>query len=321
MIGRTIESAPGFPWAALLLLLLAVALCGASVVAGNTHAAIASILPLLMGPLVMRERHRPFVAEFTSDALEAHVPELLRLPYDEIESLRPGRRDHDPHKAGPRAYRIQVLHRDGALNIPARLNVRSDLVYQFLYERLPLSGSREVTPALADYLKQQLQTFGPERVWSYRARAHLRAPSPGIWRPVVIASVLTGIIWIALGMTMGEDYRAWIVMGCSSEMLGGAFAFVGWAGFRETRRDIKHWRQSGLVIGPGGLALVQGDLQGEMRWDELKNVRYKPKYGAFDTHAPSLGIVLTLAGAEVAIANIYDRPLYLIYERIMAYWR
>jgi hypothetical protein len=80
------------------------------------------------------------------------------------------------------------------------------------------------------------------------------------------------------------------------------------------RPALRRWRDAGLVISPAGLALVQGNVRGEMRWAELKDLRYK-------TRTSAAGIVLKFEGAEVGIINIYDRPLYLIYERIREYWR
>jgi len=98
------------------------------------------------------------------------------------------------------------------------------------------------------------------------------------------------------------------------------FAFL--AGSRRGGR-VKNWRKSSLVISPMGLALVQGDIKGEMRWDELRDVQYKSRPGSFsmDVNTAMPGVLLKFEGASITIADIYDQPLRIIYERIRRYWR
>jgi len=67
-----------------------------------------------------------------------------------------------------------------------------------------------------------------------------------------------------------------------------------------------------------------------MRWGELRNLEYRHSPRSFglesrglwaDNAGPERGIHLIVEGARIVIADIYDRPLPLIYDRIRSYWR
>jgi hypothetical protein len=70
------------------------------------------------------------------------------------------------------------------------------------------------------------------------------------------------------------------------------------------------------VIGPQGIALSQGELQGQLRWAELKRIRIRK--GAF-LSAPVLE--LRVEGARIDIPDIYSTPLTLIHREIDAFWQ
>jgi hypothetical protein len=92
-------------------------------------------------------------------------------------------------------------------------------------------------------------------------------------------------------------------------------------GFATGGPRIRNWRESGLVICPEGLALVRGDMRGELRWDELRDVCYRQKPGFFSPGSQLKGIHLVVAGATITIADLYDRPLDVIHERLLAGWK
>jgi hypothetical protein len=71
------------------------------------------------------------------------------------------------------------------------------------------------------------------------------------------------------------------------------------------------------------MAMLQGDVRGEASWNEIKDVklRTKPPGFAITSGGLTTGVEITLAGAMVRIADIYDRSAGEIYERIQANWR
>jgi hypothetical protein len=233
------------------------------------------------------------------------------------------RRSPNPYRAGPRSYPIQVIHENGVVRIPARLNVPSDQVYTFLYSRFSSHGSRDVHPTLADYLRYQERRFGAGRVWSYRARRYRGMPSRHPrFSLFCLAVVLAGLAWGVIGTLRSEP--GWAVGGFL-----GAFAFGLCAGALALQaRPLAvpaKLRQASLVITPAGIALAQADMQGQLNWDEVRAVQYKPHvpYGSPMFGGGSLqgaGIVLKVAGALIVIFDVYDRPLPLIHQLIRYYW-
>jgi hypothetical protein len=121
----------------------------------------------------------------------------------------------------------------------------------------------------------------------------------------------------------GKEFFGWLPVGILLAAFGGIFSLVFWRLGTATRVRIKNWRKASLVISPVGLAMVQGDVQGELRWNEVQNVRLRGRakgiHVTSETTMP--GIVLSVEGAKILIADIYDRPLAAIYENILKYWR
>jgi hypothetical protein len=106
---------------------------------------------------------------------------------------------------------------------------------------------------------------------------------------------------------------------------GGLFWLVVW--LQSVRMGLpKNWQQAGLVVGPDGLALVQGDLTGELYWDEVRDLRLREKGGGFQpfhvtNSASHAGINVKVEGATILIRDIFDQPLYAIHERMVRFWR
>ena len=322
MIGQIIESRPQLPLGGSLWLLLAVGLDVLAVVQANAHLAVASVFAWFVGVLLWRIRERPFTARFTEAALHVDEPPL-EVPYADLQGLLAPRRPANPFQAGPRSYLIQVIHSSGVLRIPARLDVPSDEVFSFLYRQFSPSGSRQVPSKLMDFLRHRERRFGPEQVWTYKARLHLgRSKRHPRLKAFFLALLLAAPFWIALGIV--QNQHGWIGCGVCGLFFGGLLTLLFWLEGRQGLVGVRGWRQAGLVVAPDGLALVQGDLVGELRWDEVRNVNVGKATSGFEFTAadqPLHGIVLKVEGAVIVIADVYDRPLALIYQNIRYYWK
>lgn len=322
MIGQTIESRPGLPLGAIFWLLLALLLDVLAVVQQNVHVAVVSLLPWLVAVLFWRMRDRIFTARFTETALEMDEPPL-EVRYADLQGLLAPRRPDNPFKAGPRAYLIQVIHASGVLLIPARLSVPADEVFSFLYRQFSPSGSRDVPSNLADFLRDEERRFGPEQVWTYRGRAHLGRSKRRL-RLVAffLALTLAAVVWLVWGII--QNHEGWIVGGSIFAFFGVLFSLIVWLMGGQNFSGVRKWRQAGLVVAPDGLALAQGDLVGELRWDEVLDVKLGKSAASFQfasSSQPLRGIVLKVEGAVIVIADVYDRPLALIYQNIRHYWQ
>jgi hypothetical protein len=320
MVGQTIESRNGFPVGAFLGALAGLGLCVVAAATANLHWLMASLLPWLYAVLLLAGRERPFRASFTDTAVEVDEPPLS-VPYAEMQGLLAGRRSPNPYRVGPRSYPIQVIYPGGVLRIPPRLDVLSDKVYSFLLSHFGSRGARDVHPKLAEYRLSQEKRYGSGRVWSYVAREYQGRPAEyrGL-RAFFLAVLLSATCWLVFGLATSQP--EWAVGGGFGMLFGGLFGFLIWIQIR-LQKVPKKLRKASLVISPDGLALIQGDLEGRLRWGEVRNVQFKRRVAHSFQFAGSViaaGIVLKVEGASVPILDLYDRPLALIHQLIDYYW-
>jgi hypothetical protein len=288
------------------------------------HWAIAAVYPLLIGLLLWLSRRAAFRAVFTEDCLIVETPQYVSIPYRTLEGLRGSGVADLANVPKTRPFPIQIWHEAGALEIPARLNVPSADVYDFLIRRLACSGSRDINSALLDYLQRQEQSFGTDRVLSYRARRHLRGSRANYRvRAFFLALLLSGISWVIIA-TVKHDLIGWLGPGVPAIFFGGLVYLHSRLGPPDTPRGVKNWRSASLVIAPVGIAMVQGEIQGELPWSELLQVQLiNKKHVSFELSSatPRPSIMLRVEGARIHVADIYDRPLIIIYQNILRYWR
>jgi hypothetical protein len=117
----------------------------------------------------------------------------------------------------------------------------------------------------------------------------------------------------------------WCVYGGVLGLICLAGALMSGKSSRFVKKVVPRWEESSLVISPAGIALIQGDLRGEMRWDELRDVRLgggKSNFGLGDANQTAWlpSIQLVVAGAVVRIFDVYDRPLVTIAKIVRTLW-
>jgi hypothetical protein len=323
MIGERLESRLGPPWAALVFLAVGFCLVAAGLISGIHALAIGAVLPVaIFGSFWLLGQERPLSARLLDQGLEienAGQPTLI--PYASIQNIRVGSRPTDPAVFRKSSCAMAVLHEGGLLRIPSRLNFPSHEVYRFLCERVPGCGGRDINPVVKDYLDCQLRQFGAERVATFRAGRRLPSGPRRDFGAFWIGLIVAGSVWMALGFS-GVSDTAWSVVGFLCTVTGVLFYLFGFLsrGLRATPL-LKNWKEASLVIGPEGMAMVQGEIQGEIGWPEVLDVRFNAKPRSFQFgHGPALlpGILVSVKGAKILVADIYDRPLHVVFERIMA---
>jgi hypothetical protein len=321
MIGQAIEAHRPFPKASVFLFLIALVLAVLSVIAGTVHWAVAGVLPLMWGITLWVFRDPSFSGQLTETALELLAPPVT-IPYEKLQGLWAKGRTGNPTRPKRRSFPMQIAHEDGILYIPANLNLSSEDLYQFMYSRFSPSGSREVNSQLAKYLAVEEGAFGSDRVWSFRARKHLARPfGARKFRAFSLAIVLSALLWLGLGFGPNK-LEGWIAGGFIGLFIGLVLFLGSFIVTQTGPQRIKRWQQSSLIISPGGIAMIQGETKGEMGWDELLDVKWREvKNQAFTSDSDPPGIVLVFEGAKVSIADIYDRPLPIIYRHIAQCWR
>ena len=127
------------------------------------------------------------------------------------------------------------------------------------------------------------------------------------------------MIWSVIGFSgIGETAPG--LGGVVVVLVGAGLYAASFADALAADPALRNWKNASLVIGPQGMAMVQGTIQGEVRWPELLDIRFQSKPRGFTIGSSSAihGILLRVKGANIVIADIYDRPLYVIHNRILA---
>jgi hypothetical protein len=312
MIGQRIESQSSTPIGAVLVVILAVGLDAAAAVAYNPHPAILSIVLWCIAVLLFASREPPFVAVLTEKGIEVESPNQT-IPYTDFQGLRAPGRPSNPFKRAPSSFRLVLIHAGGVLRIPRRLNVSSDDLFLFLLKQFPTEAARAIDERLEAFRARKEAEFGAERIWCYVARGVLgNEHDSRALVAIAVGVLLAGIAWIFTAVIRHEE--GWGVAGGLAVFFGGLTALIAWLQPRQAPLQIKKWREASIVICPDSLGLVQGDLRGQLQWRELRSVKFTSAWvGEF--------LLLKVAGAQILIADLYNRPLTLLYQHIHYYWR
>ncbi len=321
MIGQRIGSVGRIPWGAALFCAAGLGLAAFGYAEHEVNWAVAAVLPLAIGIGAWLGGERHFGAEVMPEGLRLDSGQTIR--FDQMRELVPIDLEQRVRSRGA-AYAMVLKHAGGTLRIPNRLNVSSQEFADFLATRLPPPEPRTVNPQLNDYLIRQAATFGAEQVWHFAARRDLRKYSNrrkavAVW----LAIALTGVAWLVAAGSLRRDKHEWMGIGVTLAVFGFTFGVALSFPQRSVPAGLKNWQASSLIVGPLGLALVQGPMVGEMRWKELRDIKPRYKRTAFGVDASQMhaGIFLRVEGAEIWIADIYDQPLDVIERRIRQFWR
>lgn len=133
--------------------------------------------------------------------------------------------------------------------------------------------------------------------------------------------LLACAFWAAFGWVSGNE--EWVRGAGWPAMMGALFTQLMWVQSRPHRIP-RTFQGSSLVISPEGLAVVQGNLEGAVCWDEVRDVRTgRWVNDALQVSGAVFGTAITmkLDKATIHLLDVYDRPLPLIHQLICYYWR
>lgn len=321
MVGKTVRSRFMPSGVATLFGLVALPVFALAAVFANVPLAVVGVAILLLAVVLATTRMPAVVFELTRRGIEVERPTAEFIPYDTIRTLRPFGRSHDFAKPGEDHFILNVVHEAGVLSLPARLSVSSEDLLQFLDRQLA-DRADQLPPPLGKHYDKQVARYGEDKVTAYAAREHLGyLTSYPRWR-VALGVTLAFWVLIAAGIAMlsGTDPNlaqvgvAFVSAGCLMWAVIGLILFAVWGTQANgSVRAIAKWRKSGLVISPEGIGLVQGDMKGEMEWEEIRDVKLDVKRLS--------GLVIHVEGARILIADIYTAPLSHILHKIRDNWR
>jgi hypothetical protein len=319
MVGQIVEARRRWPVSELVFLLLAglmalsamgnrkdamPGLCGAGIFA------VAAVLRRFAEPARLQM--------FINDDHLVLAPSGDPIEYDEIRAILSGRAgDDDPDR-----YPFAIQLDDREIFVPARLNVSSRELEDFLRARMTVV--RRVPPTLKSYLEKAVAQFGDERIWWTQGLSHVKPTRTN--RGLLTAAIFLLIAGV-IGMIVGSSLRREQLAGMSGFAFLVGLISLPIALMPASRRGltpkVKRPHEATVAVTPLGLAVIQGDVRGEARWDEIRDVRMqsKPPKLALTSRGLTTGVDVVLAGATVRILDIYDRPIHEIHERIVAYWK
>ncbi|MFT3882667.1 MAG: hypothetical protein QM703_23820 [Gemmatales bacterium] len=285
------------------------------------HLVLAAVWPICLAVSFWRNREKLFLAELAEDGILTNVPDHEHVPYSTIMAVQA----EEPHQ---RYYPLHVHYSRGKLSIPARVGVPSIELQRFLTQWIPQNKFQAVTGELQAICQKQIDKFGADKVFVYTPRldAIKGFRGRGGWA-FSIATVFTGLFWIIGGPVASINQRHfdganWAVAGVIFALLGTVLGL-----FYSSRRwlsgGLPKWKNSGVVISPIGLAIIQDKLRGEMKWNELKRLVFPVKRTSLDTsNSTRIGSIrLDFGGGSVDIFDIYCHPLDVVHERIKGYWQ
>ncbi len=307
LVGLAVQGRRPFSVAALVFAMVALPFAFGGVVGPNYHVFLAGAAPLSLALAWWWYRPRPFSAQFTDTALKVEYP-TLSLPYEWIQEVQDRRKPRDQAEDAD-SFPIHVYFDRGFLTIPGGLNVSSEEVYSFLWWRKGSATSSIPVPAtLESYCRRQSALFGGDRLWIFHARKRImpsRAVEGG--KAFGCGIFLAGLCWL-LASVATAFFKDWLGVGIGLVIAGPLVWSIFWLA---RGNPVGKGPKSCLVISPVGLALVQGDLKGELRWEELLDVKLRAK-------GTASGIYLKVEGIQIHLHNIYNRPMEYIYRLIQA---
>ena len=315
MTGEIVESQPSGGRAAALFTGLAFFLGALLLAVPKNQGWPVAFLPLGIAAGIWLGRERRVVFHIAETRLEFEQPELAFVEYESLESVTIRR------NRGRNHFPIQLRHRGGTTNIPANLSVSSMRLLDFLDERLPPFQPENLPDALVGFREDQIAKFGEDRVFSFGGRAKGAEPPSYKWVGALLGLAVSAVFMGIIGsVTQPDSQSEWTQAGLIIGFFSAFLAFLVWVSSRSMQK--RDTGRSGLIIGPTGIALLQGEVKGKMRWDELKAIEHPPvkRFGTQRTADSKRGIGLLVDGGYIVIFDYYNRPAEDIYRILREFW-
>jgi hypothetical protein len=312
-----VKARPRFPLLMVILLTVAVFIAAEALMT-QTYMALFLLVPPLTTVLLLWLNRTPRLDLILDEEGIKQSSPPLDIPWSAIEGVRRQFDSQDFSKNIKRSYQLEVHHAEGMLLIPPVSKPALESVAKAMIQVLTPSGSREVPEVLQDNVNAWTSLFGEEKVFTYRARRYL-----GSWAHVPSLSLVVGIVaGIKVFLISAGTFKIPLDKGDGGVVAG---IFLSWfivmfialfvALAKRSggpNRKIKNWKKAGLAISPAGLALKQGTMEGEIKWSEIIDIAFQK--------SRNMGIKIKVAGAEFQIFDLYDRPIFVIYQQIMKYY-
>ena len=266
---QEIVSAESFPLMGLIWGLLGIGMLAVGMIQLNPHWFIASVPAIALACGLFLFRPPQIIGRLEETALVLTVPGIT-IPYDSIESVTLAGR---PQEAEGKLRRgsIVLIHPAGILTIPARLNLPVEDLYRELLQRTAGSGSRDVHGDLQSHAAKEIEIFGEDHVWTFRRRTgHVGCAGNRRQFACFLLLGIAAVFWcvapfLFFNAAKSSEGMAWLGFGMILAMSSVIGMLTTVKSSRLVKKLVPRWEESSLVISPSGIALIQGDLRGQMR--------------------------------------------------------
>jgi hypothetical protein len=282
MIGKTLAARPGPPIGAMLWAVAAVVSAALAVLFEITALFAAAAIFGVIAITLLASRERPFAARLDESGISLlHTGEFV--PYAKIESLAAG---PSLSAKNPHQYAIDLHTAKATVRVPAAIDVATPDLERFLRSHLPPRIVAVPDPDVDEFLNRQIEQFGAQQVfWSGPARDPANLTRVSV-RRAWLACLLAGVVVLIVGVAMLESrdrgpgnrrdldhYTGVIVVGAVSLIVGLLGLLIHISLTRRSHPKLKNFELSSLVVSPLGIALRQGDLKGELKWEEIRGIK------------------------------------------------
>lgn len=314
MTGEIVESRPGGTLLAAAFAILALLLGGLLLAAPKKDAWPVAILPLGVAAGIWLARSRPVVFHIAETRLEFERPDSMYVEYESMARLAIRTAN------GGDSFPIQIHHAGGTTFIPEKLSVSSAELYEFLDARLPPFRPELLPESLVGFRLDQVAKFGDDRVHAFVGGPSTYSERSYRGVGAMLGFAVAAAVMGAVGTAADPKNEGWMGAGIGLAIFGAIVAFFVYLAGRPLDWSSKD--RSGLVIGPTGIALVQGETKGKLRWDEVKAIEHPPvkRMGTSRTAESKHGVGILVDGAYIVIKDHYHRPAHEIAACLREYW-
>jgi hypothetical protein len=267
--------------------------------------------PLLLAMTLKGFSEGPFEMQLAESSLA--INDGRPIPFDSI--VRVKALSNSP-KMPASEFPILVRHAAGHFVIPGQIDFPSPDLLAFLRAQAP-AYVLQLDPRLNEFLTKQEEEFGDSVAVYVGENVAVAESYWGVVKAVLVTSFFCCVAGLTAGASgIGNDGA--LILGVISIVAFVVTGLIALAVHSRTqgRTNVE---TAGLVVSPGGLAMIQGDLKGELRWEEIRSAKLSKGAVALGRNKQFHGacIQLVVEGATIQIADIYHEPVSQIYDRIM----
>lgn len=282
----------------------------------NTIWARCASLPMLLAIACGVTQGPRFEGGLLADKIQVRRPKPEDIPYSHIRWIGTRRSSFARKGRAPRVRTIFVDHGSGLLVIPTHSNALANEVLDRLAERAGYRGVPQVGSTLAEYLRGQTEIFGADRVYAYRARGG-NTPHGGL--RLALCGLACWLSFGAIALTSTPKGDEVPIAGCWLLPLG---LLLGLIALARSGRIPGALGSASLVVSPQGFALAQADVIGELKWAEVRGLKFghSPSlHHSFQFRGPAEALLVQVEGTVIGIADCYDRPIEFIHRILTLY--